>query len=171
RRPLLRHLRRPLRAAGAERQRFRLLPEQVRQRRWLRRLRLQPQPTHAERPGLWLLPQLLRGRVHLSTAQPPRVLARGGSLIPMRRGLSSHPFWLLLILAPFLLPACASHPGSPLPGRGDEIMVCGLLFHTGAPVILWTDPGGYDAYRVERRFVTWDKAGWDATAADTALKS
>jgi len=35
---------------------------------------------------------------------------------------------------------------------GDEIMVCGQLIHTGAPVVLWTDPGGYDAYRVTRRF-------------------
>ncbi|MHC4610693.1 MAG: N-acetylmuramoyl-L-alanine amidase, partial [Planctomycetota bacterium] len=31
-------------------------------------------------------------------------------------------------------------------------MVCGWLFHTGAPVVLWMDPGGYDAYRVECRF-------------------
>jgi N-acetylmuramoyl-L-alanine amidase len=29
---------------------------------------------------------------------------------------------------------------------GDEIVICGQLFHTGAPVILWSDPGGYDAY-------------------------
>jgi N-acetyl-anhydromuramyl-L-alanine amidase AmpD len=35
---------------------------------------------------------------------------------------------------------------------GDEIVVCGQLFHTGTPVVLWTDPGGYDAYRVENRF-------------------
>lgn len=44
---------------------------------------------------------------------------------------------------------------------GDEIMVCGQLFHTGAPVVLFTDPGGYDAYRVERRFGPWDKSNWD----------
>jgi hypothetical protein len=36
-------------------------------------------------------------------------------------------------------------PGTPLKRAGDEIMVCGQLFHTGAPVVLWTDPGGYDA--------------------------
>jgi N-acetyl-anhydromuramyl-L-alanine amidase AmpD len=29
---------------------------------------------------------------------------------------------------------------------GDEIVVCGQLFDTGAPVVLWTDPGGYDMY-------------------------
>ncbi len=44
-------------------------------------------------------------------------------------------------------------PGTPLARTGDEIVVCGQLFHTGgAPVVLWTDPGGYDAYRVTNRF-------------------
>jgi N-acetylmuramoyl-L-alanine amidase len=36
--------------------------------------------------------------------------------------------------------------------KGDEIMVCGQLYHTTTRVVLWTDPGGYDAYRVEPRF-------------------
>ena len=35
---------------------------------------------------------------------------------------------------------------------GDEIVACGQLFHTTAPVKLWTDPGGYDAYRIDHRF-------------------
>jgi N-acetylmuramoyl-L-alanine amidase len=43
-------------------------------------------------------------------------------------------------------------PGERLPRRGDEILVCGQLFHTGTKVVLWTDPYGYDAYRVEPRF-------------------
>lgn len=47
--------------------------------------------------------------------------------------------------------ACGT-PGTPLQRCGDEIVVCGQLFHTGAPVVLWTDPGGYDAYRVTCRF-------------------
>lgn len=46
----------------------------------------------------------------------------------------------------------AVRPGTPLPRRGDEIVVCGKLVHTGAPVVLWMDSGGYDAYRVMRRF-------------------
>lgn len=29
---------------------------------------------------------------------------------------------------------------------GDEIVVAGEMFHTGAPVVLWSDPGGYNAY-------------------------
>jgi N-acetyl-anhydromuramyl-L-alanine amidase AmpD len=40
-------------------------------------------------------------------------------------------------------------------------VVCGQLLHTGAPVVLWTDPGGYDAYRVERRFAPIVEASWD----------
>lgn len=43
-------------------------------------------------------------------------------------------------------------PGERLPRRGDEIVVCGQLFHTGTKVVLWTDPYGYDAYRVDLRF-------------------
>ncbi len=35
-------------------------------------------------------------------------------------------------------------------------MVCGQLFHTTTRVVLWTDPGGFDAYRVERRFAPRD---------------
>jgi len=29
---------------------------------------------------------------------------------------------------------------------GDEIVICGQRFHTGAPVVLWTEPPGYDSY-------------------------
>ena len=42
--------------------------------------------------------------------------------------------------------------GERVERRGDEIVVCGQLFHTTAPVKLWTDPGGYDAYRLDHRF-------------------
>lgn len=50
--------------------------------------------------------------------------------------------------------------GKMLERKGDEIVVCGQLFHTGAPVVTWMDPGGYDAYRVEKRFAPVDKADW-----------
>jgi N-acetylmuramoyl-L-alanine amidase len=63
----------------------------------------------------------------------------------------------LLSLAPLALAADEPRPGAPLERRGDEIMACGQLFHTGTPVVLWTDPGGYDAYRVEPRFIPADK--------------
>lgn len=42
--------------------------------------------------------------------------------------------------------------GKRLERAGDEIVVCGQLYHTTAPVVLWLDPGGYDAYRVEPHF-------------------
>jgi hypothetical protein len=47
--------------------------------------------------------------------------------------------------------------GEKVARSGDEIMVCGQLYHTTAHVILWGDPGGYDAYRVERRFGKLDE--------------
>jgi N-acetyl-anhydromuramyl-L-alanine amidase AmpD len=52
------------------------------------------------------------------------------------------------------------HPGALAARKGDEIVVAGQFFHTGTPVVLWMDPGGYDAYRVERRFSPLDQAGW-----------
>ena len=73
-----------------------------------------------------------------------------------------------LVLAYLIqLLGCAARPGAILPRAGDEIMVCGTLFHTGTPVVLWTDPGGYDAYRTERRFVPYARSSWAATTQDT----
>jgi len=66
-------------------------------------------------------------------------------------------FCLLLTLA-----GCAHKAGSQLSRRGDEIIVCGQLFHTGTRVITWMDPGGYDAYRVERRFGAFTNSDWAA---------
>ncbi|MEN0112093.1 MAG: hypothetical protein AAF805_15335, partial [Planctomycetota bacterium] len=51
--------------------------------------------------------------------------------------------------------------GDPLPRTGDEIVVCGQLFHTTTPVVTWMDPGGYDGYRVERRFGPIEESTWD----------
>jgi N-acetyl-anhydromuramyl-L-alanine amidase AmpD len=56
--------------------------------------------------------------------------------------------------------------GERLPRRGDEIVVCGQLYHTTTKVVLWMDPGGFDAYRVGRRFGPDDSA--DARAKATA---
>ncbi|MCP3914861.1 MAG: N-acetylmuramoyl-L-alanine amidase [bacterium] len=35
---------------------------------------------------------------------------------------------------------------------GNQIVVCGKRYSTGAPVVLWTDPGGYDATTTELFF-------------------
>ena len=53
------------------------------------------------------------------------------------------------------------YPGEQLTRRGDEIVVCGQLFHTQTPVVLWTDSGGYDAYRTERRFGPSTQSSYD----------
>src|SRR5262249_10206060 len=69
----------------------------------------------------------------------------------------------LLVLVALGRPAAAEPKvGERVARQGDEIVVCGQLFHTTAPVVLWMDPGGYDAYRVERRFAPWDEAGWSS---------
>ncbi len=77
-----------------------------------------------------------------------------------------------VLIACLAAPGCSSRPkqaeprvlaGAPAERRGDEIMVAGQMFHTGAPVVLWTDPGGYDAYRTERRFAPWEEAGYGPT--------
>lgn len=47
------------------------------------------------------------------------------------------------------------------PRTGDEIVAAGQFFHTGTRVVLWMDPGGYDAYRVERRFGPIDQSHWN----------
>jgi N-acetylmuramoyl-L-alanine amidase len=51
------------------------------------------------------------------------------------------------------------------PRKGDEIVVAGQFVHTGTKVVLWMDPHGYDAYRVERRFSPIDKADWESSQA------
>lgn len=74
---------------------------------------------------------------------------------------------ILLLLAVLLGVGCRStqKPGRPLVRQGDEIIVAGQLFHTGTRVITWMDPGGYDGYRVERRFAPFESAGWETSKA------
>lgn len=59
-------------------------------------------------------------------------------------------------------------PGSALPRAGDEIVVAGNFFHTGTPVVLWMDPGGYDGYRVERRFTAFNESSWETSKVAAA---
>src|SRR6266567_2468395 len=67
-----------------------------------------------------------------------------------------------------ILTGCTSPPrvGSLATRRGDEIVAAGQFVHTGTPVVLWIDPGGYDAYRVERRFGPLEKADWEDSRAE-----
>ena len=77
---------------------------------------------------------------------------------------------LLLILT--LISGCRT-PSSPKTGtllqrHGDEIVVAGQFFHTGTPIVLWMDSGGYDAYRVERRFSPFDESSWETSKVAVA---
>lgn len=68
----------------------------------------------------------------------------------------AHPISIAL-LSCVVLVGCRNEPTEGAPGarlarQGDEIVVCGQLFHTGTRVVLWTDPHGYDAYRIEPKF-------------------
>ena len=49
--------------------------------------------------------------------------------------------------------------------------MCGQLYHTTTRVVLWTDPGGYDAYRVERRFAPMDESGGERPRRPVRLQS
>src|SRR5215469_5720942 len=68
--------------------------------------------------------------------------------------------------------ATAADPnvGQRVERRGDEIVACGQLFHTTAPVVLWLDPGGYDAYRTEPRFRGGDEPNPGGAAAKESAK-
>lgn len=70
---------------------------------------------------------------------------------------------LILLAASFAFTGCQTtpKPGTLAKRRGDEIVVAGQLVHTGTPVVLWMDPGGYDAYRVERRFSPMEESDWE----------
>lgn len=78
--------------------------------------------------------------------------------------------WMLLLLVPLIFTGgCRTQPyatGRLEPRRGDEIVAAGQFFHTGTRVVLWMDPGGYDAYRVERRFAPIAKSDWTNSCAE-----
>ncbi|MSU66840.1 MAG: N-acetylmuramoyl-L-alanine amidase [Opitutus sp.] len=74
-------------------------------------------------------------------------------------------FFLPAVLGLALAGCRTAAPGTALPRQGDEIVVAGRLFHTGTRVITWMDPGGYDAYRVERRFSPFAESSWEKSKA------
>ena len=59
------------------------------------------------------------------------------------------PAYPALLLATLIVPAAGDEPKTsprPLDRRGQDIVVCGERVAIGTPVILWTDPGGHNAY-------------------------
>src|SRR5262245_8836231 len=83
----------------------------------------------------------------------------------MRR--ARRPHWYLIFLGTFAiaLGGCrvVHRVGAPAPRTGDELVAAGQFVRTGTPVVLWTDTGGYDAYRVERRFSAFDESSWETS--------
>ena len=77
-------------------------------------------------------------------------------------------FFIAAFATAVLAGGCATAPrtGQLEPRKGDEIVAAGQFFHTGTPVVLWMDPGGYDAYRVERRFAPIEKSDWSNSCAE-----
>jgi N-acetyl-anhydromuramyl-L-alanine amidase AmpD len=85
------------------------------------------------------------------------------------RSFLPRPIQILSVLSvAALFAGCqtAPQPGTFAPRKGDEIVVAGQFVHTGTRVVLWMDPGGYDAYRVERRFGPIDKSDWESSQAE-----
>jgi N-acetylmuramoyl-L-alanine amidase len=76
--------------------------------------------------------------------------------------------WCLAWALATCVGGCMSMPrsGTMEPRTGDEMVVAGQMVHTGTRVILWMDPGGYDAYRVERRFSPLEKSDWEDSQAE-----
>jgi N-acetylmuramoyl-L-alanine amidase len=66
-------------------------------------------------------------------------------------------------VASSLLVGCATRTGKIEQRTGDEIIVAGKMVHTGTRVVTWMDPGGYDAYRVERRFAPYNESDWQTS--------
>lgn len=80
--------------------------------------------------------------------------------------------FLLFTVVVMFTGCVAPRPGTIAKRTGDEIVVAGQLVHTGTRVVLWTEPGGYDAYRVDRRFVPYDQSSWETShVAVAALKT
>lgn len=74
--------------------------------------------------------------------------------------------FVLVLMAVFASGCCRSgRVGDEATRVGDEISVAGHRFHTGVPVVLWTDAGGYDGYRVEKRFAPLGVSDWESSKA------
>ncbi|MFT4647703.1 MAG: N-acetylmuramoyl-L-alanine amidase [Glaciecola sp.] len=83
-------------------------------------------------------------------------------------GIQNRTTHALLIGFSLALFACRSNPiegprtdpieiEAAVQSIGQEIVICGERFSIGAPVVLWTEPNGYNGYSTERHFVNKPK--------------
>jgi N-acetylmuramoyl-L-alanine amidase len=101
----------------------------------------------------------------LSTGLTLTLLAGCEPKKPVTRAMpEASPTSMSALPSPVETPAPVVQPSVGLQKRfGDEIVVAGHFYRIGAPVLTWMDEGGYDAYRVERRFVPYEQSSWQAT--------
>ena len=71
----------------------------------------------------------------------------GKSVVSFLGRLRASALPLASLALVFLAGCLCRGPGAHEKRKGDEIVVAGRFFHTGTPVVLWADPGGYDARR------------------------
>src|SRR6201999_2967822 len=92
----------------------------------------------------------------------PAVPACGAMKLPSLR-FSQFATLTCLLSALAICVGCSTFPpsGTAEPRKGDEIVAAGQFFHTGTRVVLWMDPGGYDAYLVQRRFAPFDESSFE----------
>ena len=95
------------------------------------------------------------------------MIGRVMTLLFLRRGAGLLAALALVMSAGVGCVHRAPRAGQELSKRGDEIVAAGRLFHTGTRVVNWMEPGGFDAYRVERRFSPLAESNWDASKAAT----
>lgn len=82
---------------------------------------------------------------------PPSSLQEVFRIISQSSLLGLHAVPLILVVTNLIFcSGCGSLPGDLLTREGDEIVISGQFVHTGAPVVLWLDGGGFDGYRAHR---------------------
>ena len=62
---------------------------------------------------------------------------------------------MLIVISILFITSCRIVPGQPSQRSGNEILIAGERIETSHKVVLWTDNGGFDAYRGHR----WDQPG------------
>lgn len=105
----------------------------------------------------------------------PATLAKKAAAVLAVVGLAFGGAWAALGALGGEAMAAGSRPRFQRPGKrvaraGDEIVVCGQLFHTGTRVVTWMDAGGYDANRPFQAFGKGGLPTRPATGCETPTR-